>query len=220
MNLQQQSEQLLQELLTQFSPDLVHDIDIGFTEIITSVLDQNALQEGDRAPDFALPNPNGQTVSLENKLKKGTVVLTFYRGGWCPFCNLQLRAYQQVLNEIKYLGASLIAISPETPDNSLNTKEKNELEFEVLSDRGNEVAQQYGLVFVTPKAHQQAHHELNIPLPAINGDDSWTIPIPATYVIDTDSTIIWTHTDPNYRLRAEPEAILNALQTLKKADVK
>lgn len=214
MNLKQQSEQLLQELLDQIPANIVEDIDTGFTEIITSELDKNALQKGDQAPNFHLLNAIGQTISLEHELNKGAVVLTFYRGGWCPFCNLQLRAYQQILEEIKSFGASLIAISPETPDNSLNTKEKNELGFEVLSDKGNQVAQKYGLVFVTPEAHQKAHHNLDIPLPAINGDDSWKLPIPATYIIDTDGAIVWAHTDPNYRFRAEPEAILVALQLL------
>ena len=205
---------ILQELVDQIPANVLEDIDTGFTEIITSGLDKNALQKGDNAPDFCLPNATSQIVSLENELKKGAVVLTFYRGGWCPFCNLQLRAYAQILDEIKSLGASLIAISPETPDNSLKTKEKSELEFEVLSDRGNRVAQKYGLVFVTPKAHQKAHQDLDIPLPKINGDDSWTIPIPATYIIDTNGAIVWAHTDPNYRFRAEPEEILTTLKLL------
>ena len=219
MNLKQQSDQLTEELFAQFSSNLVEDINLGFQEIINSELDKNVLKKGDHAPNFSLSNATGQIVTLGEELKKGVVILSFYRGGWCPFCNLQLRAYQQILEEIKSLGASLIAISPELPDNSLSTKEKNELEFEVLSDKGNQVAEKYGLVFVTPQAHQNVHYEFDIPLPKVNGDDSWTVPIPATYIVDTDGVIVWAHTNPNYRWRAEPEAILNTLQALQTASV-
>ena len=214
MNLQQQSDKLTQDFLAQSPLKIVENIQMGFEEIINRKLDRHALSTGDIAPDFSLPNANHQEITLTKELKKGTVVVTFYRGGWCPFCNLQLRAYQQILDRIQSLGASLIAISPELPDNSLSTQEKNELQFEVLSDRENLVAQEYGLVFTTPEAHQKAHLDLDIPLPEINGDDSWKIPITATYIIDRNRTIAWSHTNPNYRQRAEPEEILQALTSL------
>ena len=219
MNLKQQSDKLTEELFAQFSSKIVEDINLGFQEIINGELDKNSRQKGERALDFSLPNATGEIISLAEKLKKGVVILSFYRGGWCPFCNLQLRAYQQILGKIKSLGASIIAISPELPDTSLSTKEKNELEFEVLSDRGNLVAEKYGLVFVTPQAHKNVHYAFDILLPKVNGDDSWTVPIPATYIIDTDGIIVWAHTNPNYRWRAEPETILNTLQSLQTASV-
>lgn len=219
MNLQQQSDKLTQEFVAQSPLEIVEHINAGFDEMINSKLDRNALKQGDFAPDFSLPNATNHRITLTEELKKGTVIITFYRGGWCPFCNLQLRAYQEILEQIKSFGASLVAISPELPARSLSTKEKNELDFEVLSDRGNIVAEIYGLAFITPEVHRQAHQDLDIPLPEINGDESWKIPITATYIIDRNRTIVWSHTNPNYRLRAEPSEILQVLANLNRASI-
>ena len=173
-----------------------------------------ALKTGDQAPDFALPNPSGRPVSLSGLLRGGAAVVTFYRGGWCPYCNLQLRAYQRALGEITALGGKLVAISPQLPDGSLTTVETNKLTFDVLSDVGNYVARSFGLVYALPDELRAALTSNNKALPGINGDDSWELPLPATYVIAPDRKIALAEIELDYRERLEPQAIVAALRSL------
>jgi peroxiredoxin len=183
-------------------------------ELTETFQTQQFLQVGDLAPDFALINAVGETVQLRDRLAQGPVILTFYRGGWCPYCNLELRAYQQVLPQIRELGTSLIAISPQTPDASLTTAEKNSLEFDVLSDIGSKVAQAYSIAFELPNYLQQLYTELGHPLPASNGTQDWQLPIPATFVIASSGQIVLAHVDTDYRDRLEPEEAINALKQI------
>ena len=176
---------------------------------------KQTLQPGDAAPSFALPNATGETVRLDDALAEGPVVLSFYRGGWCPYCSLELRALQEHLEDIHALGAQLIAISPQTPDASLDTAEKQHLDFEVLSDEGNAVTHRYGLVFQVPNALKALYEQFGIDLPAANGDDSWTLPIPATFVLDPAGTVRYAFAEADYTQRAEPSAILEALRDLR-----
>jgi peroxiredoxin len=174
-----------------------------------------ALQEGDRAPNFRLPNAQGGSVELNAVLKRGPLVLAFYRGQWCPYCNLELRAYQKVLPQLQALGASLIAVSPQTPDNSLSTAERNELAYPVLFDVGQHLARAYGVAFDLPTELVELYQrQWNNDLAKWNGEGGWSLPIPATYVIDEDARIVLAHVDPDYRERLEPEAVLARLRTL------
>jgi peroxiredoxin len=182
--------------------------------IVAEGLRDKALREGQVAPDFSLPAVNGQLVTLSQLLAQGPVVLTFYRGEWCPYCNLTLRAYQQVLPEIKALGASLVAISPQTPDHSLSMAEKNALEFEVLSDEGSKVIERYGLLFRLSPALQKLMQGFGTELAEYNGEDSWQLPVPGTYVIRPDGMVVLAFVDPDYTRRLEPARILAALRQL------
>jgi peroxiredoxin len=172
------------------------------------------LKAGDPAPDFRLPDVRGCQVRLRDLLAKGPVVVSFYRGGWCPYCNLELRALQNALPEIKQLGAQLVAISPQTPDESLSTAEKNELEFAVLSDIGSATAKAYGIAFDLTEELRPIYSRLGHALPDKNGDDSWILPIPATYVIDKDGIVALAFVDVDYRNRLEPAEIVATLKTL------
>ena len=145
------------------------------------------------------------------------MVVTFYRGGWCPYCNIQLRAYEAILPQIMALGASLIAISPQLPDGSLDTAETNALTFEVLSDVGNQVARSFGLVYALPEELRAAMRSNNKVLPTLNGDDSWELPVPATFVIAADKRIVLASIEVDYRKRLEPDEILSALKRLRTA---
>jgi len=176
---------------------------------------EKALKTGELAPNFRLPNASGRFVSLAGLRSNGPVVVTFYRGGWCPYCNLQLRAYQQVLGEITALGGKLVAISPQLPDGSLSTAEMNKLSFDVLSDAGNCVAHSFGLVYSLPDELRAALTSNNKALPGINGDDSWELPLPATYVIASDRKIELAEIELDYRERLGPEAIVAALRSLR-----
>lgn len=178
---------------------------------------EHALAVGDEAPDFALPDAQGREVSLFRLLREGPTIVTFYRGGWCPYCNIQLRAYQQVLPEIAGLGGSLVAISPQLPDASLSTAEKNELAFAVLSDVGNAVARAFGLVYALPEELRDALRSNGKALPGINGDESWELPLPATYVIAPDRHVALAYVDVDYRVRLAPESLLATLRSLRAA---
>jgi len=174
---------------------------------------RSMLKVGDSAPAIVLTNANGKTVDVAAFLKNGPVIVTFYRGGWCPYCNLELKAYQEVLPEIAAAGASLVAISPERPDDSLSTTEKNALTFEVLSDIGQKVGRAFGLVYSFTDELKSAYRDFNLDIPARNGTpDEWALPVSATYVIDRDGIIIYAYIDPDYRDRADPHDVLAALR--------
>lgn len=186
----------------------------SFEKLAASQTAENALAVGDTVPDFTLPNVSGDPVSLHDMLDKGPVVLNFYRGGWCPFCNLELQALQAHLPEIRALDATLVGISPETPDNSLTAIEKHQLEFEVLSDVGNRIARSFGLLFTVYEEMRPLYLKWGLDVPASNGDDSWELPVPATYVIDRNGVIHAAHVDKDYTRRMEPDAVVTALQEL------
>ncbi|GGL54937.1 peroxiredoxin-like family protein [Sporolactobacillus putidus] len=173
------------------------------------------LKKGDHAPDFTLPDATGRNISLSDQLAKGPVILSFYRGGWCPYCNLELRAYQRALPEIKNAGAQLIAISPQTPDASLSTKEKDELEFFVLSDEGGEVAKAYDLLFKLQDELIELYKKSGIDLPAHNGNENWELPKPATFVVDQRGTIVFSHVDSDYKNRTDPEEVIGIVKALR-----
>ncbi|SIO37421.1 Peroxiredoxin [Paraburkholderia phenazinium] len=176
-----------------------------------------ALKSGQSAPDFTLPDAFGNQVSLKTLLAKGPVVISFYRGEWCPFCNLELRGLQEALPKIEALGASLIAISPEKPDHSIVATEKSKLTFPVLSDFGNTVARQFGIVFrVGDELQAFSKNVFKNDIALRNGEDSYELPVPATYVIDAAGVIRFTHVDVDYMTgRAEPDEVVAALATLK-----
>lgn len=182
--------------------------------LVDSRIVDNSLKVGDKVPYFTLPNAAEEKVELEKLLQSGAVVISFYRGKWCPYCNLELRAFQEYLPEIESLGASLVAISPQTPDNSLSTVEKNELTFEVLSDVRNQVAREFGLIFTLPEELHPIYKEFGIDLPAHNGDATFELPISATYVIAPDRTVIYAFVDPDYTKRLEPKAVVEALRQI------
>jgi peroxiredoxin len=209
-------QQQIQETLAKSK--VPAEIRATFQKNIQALIDagiaQHSVKEGNKAPDFALTNARGTTTKLADLLAKGPVVLTFYRGEWCPYCSLTLHAYQKVLPEIQQLGASLVAISPQTPDNSLSTAEKWQLEFEVLSDEGNKTAREYGLVYALSDELRAIYKQGINNLEITNGDTSWELPMAATFVIAQNGTIALAFVDADYTHRLEPVAILDALRRL------
>lgn len=186
----------------------------GVDELVAADVAAQAIGRGDAAPDFTLPNARGGQVTLSKLVAKGPVVLTFYRGGWCPYCNLHLRAYQRALPEIRALGASLVAISPELPDKSLSTAEKSALEFDVLSDVKGEAGRAYRLFFDLSDELKALYAANGNDLAKWNADGEWHLPMPATYVIGTDGQVALAYVDAEYRNRLEPEQIVSALRRL------
>lgn len=167
---------------------------------------------GDRAPAIILNNARGEPVDVKTLLAKGPVIVTFYRGGWCPFCNMELKAFQDLLPEITAAGASLVAISPEKPDDTLSTAEKNALTFEVLSDVGQKVGRAFGLVYEFTDELRGVYQGFGLDIPGKNGaPDEWALPVSATYVIGSDGVILYADTGVDYRYRADPREVLKAL---------
>jgi peroxiredoxin len=188
----------------------------GIEEVRKSGVLDTALKLGDKAPDFALPDASGKLVKLSDLTAKGPVVVTWYRGGWCPYCNIALRGFHKALPDIQAAGASLVAISPETSENATNTIQKNQLDFTVLSDRDNTVARTYGIAYKVPTAVVDTLRKGGRDLARLNGSDSGELPLGVTYVIDTDRVIRYAYLDSNYRRRAEPADVIAALKALKK----
>lgn len=170
---------------------------------------------GTQLPNFELPDATGKIIRSQDLLSKGPLVVTFYRGSWCPYCNIQLRAYEKVIGEFNKRGASLVAITPATPDDTLTTKQKHQIEFPVLSDNHNTYARQLGIVFHVPDALRQVYQGFGIDLAKNQGNDAWDLPLPATFVVDRSGKILWSFVDVDYKKRAEPKDILAALDALK-----
>jgi peroxiredoxin len=193
-------------------------MDSATEELIASGIKASALKEGERARDFILMDAHGGPVRLHSLLSVGPVVISFYRGGWCPYCNIELRGLQRVLPEIKALGASLVAISPQLPDNSLSTEEKNNLTFPVLSDVGNTVARRFGIVFKLPEDLLETYTEFNHGLADMNGKEGASgLPMPATYVLDQSGTIRLAFVDEDYTKRLDPDTIVMTLRNLRRS---
>lgn len=184
----------------------------SITELENSNLLDKALKTGDSLPNITLPNAQGNPISLQEKLKNGKkLVIAFYRGGWCPYCNLELKALQNILPKIEALGAELIAITPESPDNSLSTAQKNELSFEVLTDKNNELANSLHLAYQIPEELNTIYKGFGIDLEQSQGNADHTLPIAATYVIDTNGEVTYHFLKEDYKLRADTSEILEAL---------
>lgn len=177
-------------------------------ELIASGAAARALKAGDRAPQFTLADPDGKPVSSAELLARGPLAVSFYRGVWCPYCNMELQALQEVLPQLQQAGASLVAISPQLPANSRKAMRQNGLEFPILSDAGNEVAAAFGLRFTLPDYLVELYRSLKNELPAFNGDASWTLPMPARYVIAPDGVIVYAEVNPDYTRRPEPSDML------------
>ena len=213
--LQQQIDEFIAEGASWLPSDLLRDLLRPIRQLVTSGAGENALKEGAQAPDFTLPDARGNAVSLSHLLMQGPVVMTFYRGQWCPYCHLALRAYQQALPQLQAGGATLVAISPQTPHHSQALAEKLGLTFALLSDRGNQVARAYGLAFTIEEALRRAHLRVGADLPAFNGTDTWELPMAGSFLVDRSGTVRLAFVDPDFTRRLDPSVILARLKELK-----
>ena len=195
------------------APGWVHELMHRATaELIASGAAERALKAGDRAPEFTLKDADGRDMSSRELLAKGPLVVTFYRGIWCPYCNLDLQALQAALPAVTEHGAQLVAISPQTQSNSRKSQRDNKVTFPILSDPGNEVAARFGLRFALPDYLVELYRDtFKNDLTRINGDPSWTLPMPARYVLGTDGVIAYAEVNPDYTQRPDPEELLPVL---------
>ena len=203
-----------QHLATALPPTAARGIDGGIARTEAAGITRHALAAGQPAPNFTLPDAAGQPQTLATLLARGPVVLTFYRGNWCPYCNVQLRAYQQALPELARYDATLVAVSPQTPDFTSLTASEKELTFPVLSDAGNAVARQYGLAYGVGTEVADTLRDVGIDLAAYNGTTDDELPLTATFLIGTDGVIAWARVEANFKHRPDPTALLAALAQL------
>jgi peroxiredoxin len=194
------------------APERVALMEAATRDLKATGIEQRALHAGDAAPTgLVLPDATGRPVRLADLWQRSPLVLLFYRGGWCPYCNLELRAWQRKLPELQRLGASLVAVSPQTPDNSLSTAEKHELAFPVLSDSSLAASDAFGITFALPRELVDLYGSVGTELPVLNGNGQWALPLPATYVIGREGRIAFAHVEADYRERAEPDEVLRAV---------
>jgi peroxiredoxin len=220
MTLQDKLDALKTKFETQMAPpEAVAALHRGTDELIASGQAGRSLHAGDRAPAFALPDPDGKLVSSQDLLAKGPLVLTFYRGVWCPYCNLDLQAIEEVRSEIEARGASLVAVSQQTAANSRKAQVTNKLGFPIVGDKGGELAAKFGIRWQLSEDLKAVHKQLGADLVAFNGEDSWSLPMPARYVIGQDGVIAYAEINPDYTRRPEPSDVFPVLDQLKRSKV-
>jgi peroxiredoxin len=203
------------ELITKYVPpeiQAIHERAIG--EIRDSGIVGRTLRSGDKAPDFKLSDQNGTLVRAADLLRKGKLVLCFFRGRWCPFCVGQLEAMNAIYAQLHRMGASIVAISPQTVHQSYLMADQHRLRFPLLSDTANQVARQFGLVYRVPEYQQEIYQRAFVNLPFANGESSWELPIPAVYIVDRESTILYAAANPDYTERPEPAEVLRTVAAM------
>jgi peroxiredoxin len=177
-------------------------------ELRQSAAEQRILAVGTKAPSFELNDQKGRLVSSTELLSTARLIVTFFRGRWDPYCMATLEAWQARLPQIKAAGVHLVAISPQTPHHSEINAEQHKLTFPVLSDPGNNVARQFGLVWRVPEYLQEHYRRIFINLPQVNGDTSWELPLPGAFAIDRDGVVLYAEAHADFRLRPEPREVL------------
>jgi peroxiredoxin len=211
LSLAQQLDSLTAKLRAMVPAERLAVVDLAAEELIHSGLANRALKAGDQAPAFKLPDGDGMIWRSEDLLRNGPLAIVFFRGRWCAYCNAQLSALQEMHSEIAAAGASLVAISPQTQKHSYMTRDMHKLRFPVLSDAGNQVARKFGLVYRLSPEMQAMYESIMTKLPGYNGDQSWELPLAATYVVQQGGKILWARVDADWRKRPEPEEILKVL---------
>lgn len=214
MSLANRLKQAKREWRSRLTPELADALETLTNRLSASHLTAEGLKAHDAIPEFALPNSEGQIVSSRELLERGPLVLNYFRGDWCPYCVLELQALQDALPQIEKLGATLVAITPDTGAALASAKRRNRLSYQVLSDADNGTALRFGLVFRLPEAIQKPFLEMGIDLPNRHGNNAWFLPIPATYVVDRTGIIRHAEVNPDYTRRMEPTAIIELLQDI------
>lgn len=213
MTLRQQLQEKAAESKKSLPPEMQQRFEQGIKDVRKTGIEDSAKNVGDKAVDAALMSWSGEQVKLSDMWADGPVVLTWYRGGWCPYCNLSLQALEKSLNKIQGEGAKLVALTPELPENARDTAEENNLSFLVLHDKENRVAHEYGILFTLPEAIAPIYRD-RLALPQVNGYDTLELPLAATYVIDQQGVIRWAFLDADYKNRAEPADVVEAIKQL------
>ena len=209
--LAKQIEQFNNELATQVPQEVLEAFGKSIKDLKTKNIEEKSIKLGVIMPDFSLPNAKNEIIHSKEILKSGKMIIAFYRGSWCPYCNLELKALQENLSKINDKKVSLVAISPQSPDNSLSIIEKHNLTFEVLTDKDNTFAKQLGIIFELQDFVLPFYNALGINLSSFNKNDDNSLPIPAVFVVNENGIIIYKFADANYMNRIDIDELLNTL---------
>ncbi len=218
MSLQDRLDEHRAQAEAKRPPHILEAMHRATADLAASGQAERALKAGDRAPAFTLQGPDGKPVSSADLLAQGPLVITFYRGVWCPYCNMELQALQEILPEIRAAGGSLVAISPENAANSRKSVRQNELSFPILSDKGNEVAAAFGLRFRLPDDVIAIYKGFGNDLTMVNGEPSWTLPMPGRFVVGPDGVIAAAEVNPDYTRRPEPALLIPFIRQAARAE--
>ena len=216
MNLATELKAVTESVRQQAPAEVMAAMETATAKLAASGLANKTLKRGSHMPDFELPDATGKIVRSIDLRAKGALLISFYRGHWCPYCSLELKALQERLADITAKGATLIAISPQTPDQSLTTQQKYELKFLVLYDSGNTIARKFGLVYTLDESLRPIYQAFGIDLKAHNGDSSFELPVPATYLVDKNGTVLDSYVNVDYRERLSLETTLSWLDHINK----
>ena len=214
MSLQDKLDEFKAKFKTQAPAEAFEAFGRSTQELIDSGQAERALKAGDQVPDFVLTDSDRNEVALRDLLAKGPVVLTFYRGVWCPYCNIELQALEEVADDIRARGATLVAISMQGESDSRKSQKDNKLSFPILTDKGGELANKFGIRWSLQDYVIPIHSGFGVELPRIHGDGQWKLPMPARYVVDTDGTIAYSEVNPDYTRRPEPADLFPVLDKL------
>lgn len=214
MSLAGDTETFRQRFFEASGPAIAERAAVAMDAIVQAAPSSAALGVGDPAPDFTCTDIHGRPMRLAQWLRSSPVVLDFHRGGWCPFCSLELRAWQARLEQLRAAGGTFLAIAPEAAESAAQHADDHDLGFPILVDGDQTIATRFGLAFELPAAAREVQTRLGAPLDRLNADGSWRLPVPATYIVDTTGTIRWAHVEDDYTIRAEPDEVIEALRTL------
>lgn len=214
MSLAQNIQSFQDEFIPTIPENTLNKLMSELQVLIDTGMAEQAINQSDRFPGFVLPDSKNESRSLTDYLSRGPLVISFYRGAWCPYCNLEINALQSRLQDITAAGGQLIAISPQVPDKSVDQISNSQLTFDVLSDIGNKLAKECGLVFTLPESLRPIYEAWEIDIPGHNGNNSFELPIPATYIIDSNGDVRYAHIDMDYTKRLEPDIIIEQLKSL------
>lgn len=204
---------LQKDMSTQLPKDMLNIMANSLSDMLTKNLDSHALKKGNIAPDFSLISTKKQKVNLYELLNTKPVIISFFRGSWCPFCVKELQHFQNNLKQLQQVSnVHFIAISPQKIEISAKLQQDNAIDFTILSDVGNHIAQQYGLVFTLPQNVRELYQNLGADIPKFNGDDSYQLPIPATYLIGQDKQILFSYINVNYMERVDISELVDVLK--------
>jgi peroxiredoxin len=215
ISLQDQLDEITANTRLLVQPERLEVSERAVVDLFGSGVESKILPVGAKAPAFSLPDSTGPIVRSADLLALGPLVIDFFRGRWCPYCITELEAWRELSQQVRELGALMVAISPQTVRQNDFTAGQHSLPFPLLSDAGCKVAEQYGLVYKVPEFHQQYYRSILVNVPFVNGDESWLLPLPATYVIDRDGIVLFAEAHADFRVRPEPTEILDVLRSVR-----